>query len=302
MQEIGKQYPEDDKTDPTGFLRRARLHQSKFRADVLNLPYDSFGNYLTKEDGESGYNFYKGFGIFEAVKKYRNYNKPLYSNMLRSEHIPFNFFIPLNLNKTFCKNVFNEFFGGVIQTIERIEIEFAPKPKERYLNDGTSFDTYIEYSRSDNSKSIIGIEVKYTEQEYRLEEDSKQARAIIDKTSKYYSVAERCKVYKPDAIYTLPNDKFRQMWRNQLLGESILIADSDKFKHFTSLTLFPKGNSHFVQTSKEYIDLLSDNYLKFMPLTYEDFFAACIKHCPDENYKKWLGYLTTRYIVTNNVK
>src|SRR4030042_5004493 len=294
MQEIGKQYPEDDKTDPTGFLRRARLHQSKFRAEVLNLPYDSYGNYLSKEDGEIGNNFYKRFGIFEAVKKYREYNKPLYSNMLRSEHIPFNFFIPFNLNKTFCKNVFNEFFNGAIQTIERIEIEFAPKPREKYLNDGTSFDAYIEYSRSDNSKGIIGIEVKYTEQEYRLEEDSKQARAIIDKTSKYYSVTERCKVYKSEAIYVLSTDKFRQMWRNQLLGESILLADSDKFKHFTSLILFPKANSHFVKTSKEYTDLLADNYNKFLPLTYEAFFAACNKHCPDDNYKKWLYFLKTK--------
>ncbi|MCX6302607.1 MAG: hypothetical protein NTW82_10525 [Bacteroidia bacterium] len=301
MQDIGTQYPEDDKTDPSGFLRRARLHQSKFRAEVLNLPYNSYGNYLTKEDGEAGNNFYQGFGIFDAVKKYRKYNKPLYSNMLRSEHIPFNFFIPFNLNKTYCKNVFNEFFGGVIQTIERIEIEFAPNPREKYLNDGTSFDTYIEYSRSDNSKGLIGIEVKYTEKEYRLEKNSKQERAIIDKTSKYYSVTEHCKGYKPEAVYTLSNDKFRQMWRNQLLGESILLADNDKFKHFTSLTLFPEGNSHFVQTSKEYIELLSDNYHKFLPLTYEDFFGACNKHCPDDNYRKWLNYLIERYIIVKNV-
>ena len=300
MQEIGKQYPEDDNTDPTGFLRRARLHQSKFRAEVLNLPYDSYGNYLTKEDGEIGNNFYEGFGIFEAVIKYRKYNKPLYSNMLRSEHIPFNFFIPFNLNKTFCKNVFNEFFDYAIQSIDRIEIEFAPKPKEKYLNDGTSFDTYIEYSKSDNSKGIIGIEVKYTEKEYKLEENSKQGRDIIDKTSKYYSVSELSKVYKPEAIYVLPTDKFRQVWRNHLLGESILLVDSEKFKHFTSLTLFPKGNSHFIKTSKEYTDLLANNYNKFLPLTYEDFFAACIKHCPDNNYKKWLEYLTTRYIVTKS--
>ncbi len=63
------------------------------------------------------------------------------------------------------------------------------------------------------------------------------------------------------------------------------------------LTLFPEGNQHFIKTSKEYIDLLENNDQKFLPLTYEAFFAACNKHCPDENYKKWLDYLTTRYIV-----
>jgi hypothetical protein len=67
--------------------------------------------------------------------------------------------------------------------------------------------------------------------------------------------------------------------------------------YFTSLTLFPKGNLHFIKTSKEYIDLLENNDNKFLPLTYEDFLNACIKHCPDNNYQQWLDYLTARYIV-----
>ena len=299
MREIGQQYSKDDKTDPTGFLKRARLHQSKFRAETLNLDFDTYGNYLTKKDGEAGKNFYEGFGIFEAVKKYRKYNKPLYSNMLRSEHIPFNLFIPLNDNKTLGKEIFNEFFGGVIQTIDRIEIEFAPAPKENYLNDGTSFDAYVEYTHIDNSKGIIGIEIKYTEKEYKLTKGSKQENDIKDKTSKYYSVTERCGLYKPNSVEFLPTDNFRQVWRNHILGESILLVDSDKFKHFTSLTIFPKENKHFIQTSKDYIDLLVDNKNKFIPLTYEDFFAVCNKHCVGNDYENWLNYLTKRYIVTD---
>ena len=299
MREIGQQYSKDDKTDPTGFLKRARLHQSKFRAETLNLDFDTYGNYLTKKDGEAGKNFYEGFGIFEAVKKYRKYNKPLYSNMLRSEHIPFNLFIPLNDNKTLGKEIFNEFFGGVIQTIDRIEIEFAPAPKENYLNDGTSFDAYVEYTHIDNSKGIIGIEIKYTEKEYKLTKGSKQENDIKDKTSKYYSVTERCGLYKPNSVEFLPTDNFRQVWRNHILGESILLVDSDKFKHFTSLTIFPKENKHFIQTSKDYIDLLVDNKNKFIPLTYEDFFVACDKHCVGNDYENWLNYLTKRYIVTD---
>jgi len=73
------------------------------RTVYLVLPYNKFGNYLTQEDGENGKNFYDGFGIFDAVKKYRKkYNKPLYSNMLRSEHIPFNLFIPFRQDPAFC--------------------------------------------------------------------------------------------------------------------------------------------------------------------------------------------------------
>ncbi len=297
MQEIGQQYLKDNKTDPTGFLRRARLHQSVFRAKYLNLPFDTYGNYLTKEDGEKGKNFYEGFGIFDAVKKYRKYNKPLYSNLLRSEHIPFNIFIPLDKDRIFCKNVFNDIFKSIIHSIDRIEIEYAPKPQENYLNDGTSFDAYIEYTSSDNSKGMIGIEVKYTEKEYKLKANSKQEKDINDKGSKYFSVTDTCGIYEPSAIKVLPTDKFRQVWRNHILGESILITDNNKFKHFTSLTLFPSDNVHFIKTSQEYINLLKDNDFKFIALTYEDFFASIDKHCPDNNYKNWLDYLRTRYIV-----
>ena len=218
--------------------------------------------------------------------------------MLRSEHIPFNLFIPFRQDLSFCKNVFNSFFGDCIRTIDRIEIEYAPKGKDKvYLNDRTSFDGYIEYTHNDNSKGIIGIEVKYTEHEYKLKPNSKEEADCKNKASRYFEVSKLSNLYKPGAMDVLPTDKFRQVWRNHLLGESILLTDSDKFKHFTSLTLFPKGNSHFIETSKDYIELLQSNKNKFLPVTYEDFFSACNENCPDDNYKKWLDYLTTRYIV-----
>lgn len=300
MSEIGNQYPKDDKTDPTGFLKRARHHQSKFRAEVLNIDYDTYGNYLTKTDGEAGKNFYDKLGVFEAVKKkYRKYNKPLYSNMLRSEHIPFNLFIPLDKNKELGKEIFNEFMDGIIKSIDRIEIEHAPGPKENYLDDRTSFDAYFEYTHIDGSKGIIGIEVKYTEKEYKLPKDSKQEKDINNKNSNYYSVTDKCGLYKPNTIEKLTTDKFRQVWRNHILGESILLVDFEKFTHFTSLTIFPKGNEHFVQISKEYIELLSNNDNNFIPLTYENYFIACEKHIKTDDYKEWIKYLKNRYLVAD---
>jgi hypothetical protein len=300
IQQIGSQYSKDDHIDPSGFLKNARLHQSKFRAEVLNLPCDTYGNYLTKKDGESGFNFYNGFGIFEAVKvRYKKYNKPLYSNMLRSEHIPFNLFIPFKHNFEYCRSVFNEFFANNIKTIDHIEIEYAPKPKQKYLNDSTSFDAYIEYTRTNNTRGIIGIEVKYTEKEYRITEGSTEWKTVNDPSSKYYTVSEQSKLYKPDAFKLLPTDDFRQVWRNHILGESILQVDVDKFKSFTSVTFFPKGNAHFSKISSEYMDMLVGNELKFLPITYEDFLNACQRHCPDSDYLDWLNYLRARYIITD---
>lgn len=297
-QEIGKQCSDDNIVDKTGFKAKARMHQSKYRAEKLEVPYDGHGNYLTKADGEKGLNFYDGFGIFDSVKKYRKYNRQLYSNLLRSEHIPFNFFIPFKRNNEFCKKVINEILNDSIKTIDRIEIEFAPSPAVNYLNDRTSFDAYMEYTHKNNERGIIGIEVKYTEHEYPLKPNSKEETEINNLSSQYYIVTQNSKLYKDDVIEKLITDRFRQVWRNHVLGASILIFDKDKFKYFTSMTFYPEGNIHFKEVCKEYIDdLMKTNNNNFIPVTYENFFSICKKYCPDLEYESWLKYLNERYIV-----
>lgn len=297
-QEIGPQYSRDKVTDTTGFLGKARLHQSKYRAFKLKVSYDTHGNYLTKEDALIGLNFYDDFDIFQEVKKrYPKYSKPLYANMLRSEHIGFNLFVPLKIDFEFGKKVLNDLLSEQILSIDRVEIEYAPSPAEKYLNDKTSFDTYIEYTHTDKQKGIIGIEVKYTEHEYPLKHGSKQEAYINDKNSKYHKISEQCLLYKPGTIDQLITDKYRQIWRNQLLGESIIIEDNDKFKHFTSLTIFPKGNFHFIETSKEYMDMMIRNNDRFVPVTYEDFLTTCDRNKPNDRFNRWLNYLQKRYII-----
>ena len=298
MKEIGDQYPKDNITDKSGFLSKARMHQSKYRANVLNVDCDRYGNYLLPDEGGRGLNFYSGFGIFEAVKtRYPNYSKPLYSNMLRSEHIPFNFFIPLDKDKLFCKNVFNEILSIEILSIDRVKIEYAPKPSIVHLNDATSFDAYIEYTTLDNTKGIIGIEVKYTEREYTIVENSKQWNDINNPNSLYFQRTKECGLFRQEDISKLKTDNFRQVWRNHILGESILIIDKDNFCHFTSMTFFPKENQHFVKTSKEYMNMLLRNDDNFIPITFERFFELIKKYCPNDNYRNWIYYLEMRYII-----
>lgn len=298
MKDIGKQYEKgDNRTDPSGFLRKARLHQSNYRANVLRLECDTYGNYLIKEDAKKGFNFYDGFNVFKAVEEYRSYNKPLYANMLRSEHIPFNLFVPFRSNLEYCKKVFNVYFKNTINSIDIIKIEHPPSPKEKYLNDGTSFDAYIEYKHIDNTKGIIGIEVKYTEKEYKLVPNSKQEKDVNNPTSRYYEVTKQSDLYFPEAIDLLKTDLYRQVWRNHILGASILMEDKE-FKHFTSLTIFPKGNKHFAHTSEDYIKFLK-NKETFLPLTFESFLETCDKLCPDASFKSWINYLYERYIVAD---
>ena len=298
MNVSGKQYYKDDIYDKTGFRKKARLHQSKYRAEILKVGYDMYGNRLTKEDGNKGLNYYNGFSVFEEVeKRYPTFNIGLYCDMLRSEHIPFNLFIPLKQNLIFCKEVFNEFLNNTINSINKIKIEYTPKPKEKYLNDNTSFDAYIEYTHIDNAKGILGIEVKYTEHEYPLKKGSKEENFIEDRKSPYYNISDLSEIYKTDAFRFLKTDRFRQVWRNQLLGESILVRDSSKFKHFTSLTFFPSGNIHFSEVSKEYVGFLKKNDNKFCAVTFENYISILNKLCHHNFYKRWVDYLDKRYII-----
>lgn len=307
------------------FKKQAKTHQKEWKKYLIGLEYEYYETWLTETDAIAGKNFYDsqnehGFGIFEAVKKrYPRFKKTLYADILRSEHIPFNLFIPFRKNLDFCKKVFNEILGNIIEyipltvninyikkindisvkkeiNVPNIIIEYAPSPKEEYLNDGTAFDTYIEFFHKDGSKGLLGIEVKYTEEAYRLTKQSqKEEFAINDKTSNYYKVSRESGIFNMETIELMKEDDFRQIWRNQLLAESVKLRKKE-IKHAYSLLLYPKDNGHFATACDKYQDFLAKRD-SFVPITYESFFDACSIHCPDANFRDWLNYLTNRYII-----
>jgi hypothetical protein len=291
--DLGKQYYKDDE-----FKRKARLHQSKYRVDVLNVDCDEYGNMLKEEDGRRGLNFYSDFDILNAVyERYgKKYSKQLYSNLLRSEHIPFNFFIPLRFDLEFAKNVLNEFVSNSINEITGINIEYAPEPAVNYLDDRTSFDAIIRYKHTDNQIGILGIEVKYTEHGYTLKKGSKEEEDIKKLESKYWLTTQNSDLFVKGIEQKLIHDNFRQIWRNQLLGESI--KQRDKVGHFTSITIYPKGNIHFSKVLTEYFSFLKVKE-GIIDITYEGFFEVLKKHSKNIRFYKWITYLEERYLIAD---
>jgi hypothetical protein len=292
------------------FKKDAKKHQIEFRKKYISKESNTHETWLTDDDAKKGKNFYHGFSIFDTMKnRSPKFYPSLYSDMLRSEHIPYNLFIPFRQDLVFCKNVFNKLLGNCIKAIDEqtflggadttnIKIEFAPKPNTKYLGDRTSFDAYIEYTHKDNTKGIIGIEVKYTEREYKLKKGSTEEKTVRDQKSAYYKISEASKIYKPGALNVLPTDNFRQIWRNQMLAEKIKIEHKDRIFHSTSMTFFPSNNKHFVDTSKEYLAKLIEPSNKFVAVTYENFIAACMKCCPpNKEFENWIDYLSKRYLI-----
>lgn len=285
-----------------GFKERARRHQIKFREEILKAGKGEQEYHLSDADALRGLVFFDGFDVLEAAhSRYPNFelNKACYANMLRSEHVPLNLFIPLAKDLGYARDVINEFMGGIISKIILIKIEYAPDP-EIALHDKTSFDAYVEYIHADGTEGMLGIEVKYTEGAYPLIEGSTEAKALTNPKHPYNTIPRRLGLYKKGVNNQLKEDRYRQVWRNHLLGESITRKNHPEFRfeHFTSIILYPEGNIHFQDVISEYKNFLSPEYeSSFMGITYEDFIKTARELTTDPEYRRWLQYLEDRYIV-----
>ena len=292
---------------------------------------------LKWEDAKDGKIFYEGYRaeILKEINRLRQSSEYTPSGMmmchtLRSEHIPWNIFFPMSLNdemKNSAKIVFNSIIENIssilpkIKEITDIRIEYAPidkdateKPFTRcYLNDKTSFDTYIGYLAEDGKIGGIGIEVKYTEEGYRPGETEKKA-AITEHENpqyRYWDVMKKSGYYIPEAYNPdgkrptlwspLVSDELRQIWRNHLLGASMV--QRHDITHFLSLHLYPQGNTHFhgygehVGAVGDYKRWLSEEGQQtWTSVTFEELFQLMQDsfHCHKE--KEWINYLKERYL------
>jgi hypothetical protein len=284
--DVGIQY---DKDYP--FKASARLHQSRYRASALLVDYDEYGNRLTDADAKSLLNYYDGFNIHSALReRYPNYSKVRDADMLRSEHIPFNLFPPLAAHPDLTRQMIENAFGIPCNAPFVIRCEYAPEPKGNYLDDGTAFDAYI--LASNGSRRVgIGIEVKYTEQAYRI--GVTERKNVDDPESRYWQVTRESGAFIDDRNPLLGTDEMRQIWRNHLLGLSML--QRDELDEFYSITLYPEGNEHFQHAIPAYRDMLTEHgQSQVLGCTFEKFIESIDG---DEEILKWKQYLTDRYLV-----
>lgn len=263
------------------------------------------GVWLKDEYALQGLVFYEGFRQ-EIMDMYHagvtKIGMNLLNNALRSEHIPYNLFFPMmkKQNHEATKDFFNEMLSvDDIAKILEVRIEYAPQPKQNYLNDGTSFDAFVLYLHQDGSKGAIGIEVKYTEREYQIG-DTEYKNTHDDngnvRLSEHYGRATRMSgYYLPESEKELVSDELRQIWRNHILGASMV--QNGIIRHFASITVFPDANPHFHTASADYRKVLTDDGKKtFFTFTYEEMFEKMSHHFCTEEQQKWIDYLYNRYL------
>lgn len=273
------------------FKHCARQHQSDFRKEPFKPRGDKSGSILSDKEANSGANFYKGYGVLDAVKdRYPNsHSKQLYANMLRSEHIPFNIFVPFRDERALFCSVLASIIGVHPAPGFDIRIEH-PLP---YLNDRTSFDVFCDCKDALANRFFIAIEVKYTEHGHSIGEGERR------RLPGYETKSNDLRLYSPGVIESgeLRSDKLRQIWRNHLLAESLYQDKEKKYSDYRSILLFPKENEYIAKAAADYEKRLSTYGKKFfLGVTYEQLFDAIQEHASSPRAKDWLAYLRRRYI------
>ena len=288
-----KEYKPDDK-----FKRWARALQFAYREDVVC----DFNEYrtpqvlLSEENAKLGMIFYDGYRDL-ILSKVGNVATQLTANMLRSEHIPYNLFTPLETMPEIAVDLFSKMIGVPIKQIKSIEIEYAGiGDKSMYLNDRTSFDAFVSYITPDERKGGIGIEVKYTENEYPLGE--KEGKDIAGDNHLYKDMTAESGYFRSglDISMFLTAHHLRQIWRNHILGYSMKHkGDVDIIHH---VHIYPEHNEHFHNYAlPEYRALLTGNGNEsFKTITYENYFDMLNDYRDNEQVSDWVKYLRKRYL------
>ena len=288
-----KEYKADD-----GFKRWARALQFAYREEVLHdyNEYRAPQVLLNVENAKRGLIFYDGYRDL-ILSKVGSIATQLTANMLRSEHIPYNLFTPLETMPEISAEIFGEMIGIPINKILEIKIEYAGNgDKLLYLNDRTSFDAFVRYEALDGRIGGIGIEVKYTENEYPL--GDKEGKDIAGDNERYRIMTVESGYYHPDLNIRmfLTAHHLRQIWRNHILCYSMKHKGDVEIIHHVHL--YPQQNEHFhLYALPDYRKLLTEEGNEsFKTITYENYFALLDKYRENEKVSAWVNYLRRRYL------
>lgn len=200
---------------------------------------------------------------------------------------------PLIDNLPLASKIMQSAFKIPLEKVQEIQIEYVPGHKKKYLDDNNSFNVYVSGINLEGKVVGIGIEVKYTEQDYSMSKYGSEKKRVEDSNSIYWKTSIASKAFINPMNPIVKTNSLRQIWRNHLLGLSMVQARDIEI--FYSATLFPNGNCHFHEALQKYRELLVPEHKKlFIGCTFEQYIDAIPEH---GEYIVWKKYLFNRYIV-----
>ncbi|HKO95112.1 MAG TPA: hypothetical protein VJU61_28350 [Polyangiaceae bacterium] len=292
---IGPQRPGDKP-----FTARLRLHQSWYRACVLQVPCGTgpkplstrkLGNMLTRADGAENRNFLTPeiAQVARARLQQGRCVEPfrLCHNLLSSQPMCFNLFSPLALDRRLAATLLPSLVPERIAEVTRVSIEWAPEPARAYLADKTSFDTFIEYRATDGRLCALGIETKLTD-------SFSQKLCDGEKYRRWMRAPVR--PWRPEADPHVSAIAHNQLWRNHLLA--VALRDRPQSHYATSrlLVVHHPGDHECVRVCAGYRALLCDGDDTMSALSLDRIIDAWSSLTQDPAHTAWLQAFQIRYL------
>ena len=292
------------------FARKARLLQSWYRYTILDEPNygvgpaetnrNKYGNII--ENGKTSGKNFLSVEIFEYAE-YRLKNRikgetfdeyRLFNNMLGSQTMCFNLFVPLK--KLFSKNIENvaKIFSACFPSLDiakvlAIELEFLPYPKDEYLDDGTAFDAFIIFKNSAGARNLLVVETKYIEKLGSNSSTNLKPQIETASNSGLFN----------DAGIEAANNGLSQLGRNFLLAQKY--TEVHKLNNFYAVVISPEENNSSkieIESFKKLLNPSAHEILLYKSL--EEFVDTINGTCPDEMIT-WITDFKRRYLGFDNI-
>ncbi len=246
-------------TTGKSFRAFAEAHARNYRLTKLRLKeFKEYGHVLTDNDANNGMNFLPSLrnDILSAVKGRNEKGKGVdidrtTKNMLSSQAMCFNLFVPLNLNKKYATTFFNQILGDCQAITDNIEIEYTPSKaifNDQSVKGGVDCDALLQYTNDKGQNSLLVMETKYVEPEFSIcgfrknefnkkkkkrdlcpvdtivNSDFSNCRYHYKKHYKYWGVAKESSLFNMDLIHSEPcpfGGSLWQLWVNMILAYGV---------------------------------------------------------------------------------
>lgn len=284
-----------ESVDKNDFQRRARLLQAIWRTEhgypigelrgkprgaLLEMPWakQTLANFLNDDIRRVVRETLDGGGrqAGSLIQPAR-----MYSNLLSSQPMAFNLFVPLQLDLNLASAVFSKMLPHRCRRVTRIEFEFSPgRGDPRYTCDGSAFDVCVWFNTPEGKPAFVGIEVKYHE---NLNDEADEHRA------RYDEIAHEMGCFHIGVVDRLRCKPLQQIWRDHLLAGSYRLMDGYTDGLFVFLS--PSGNTTCNDALAGYQVCLSD-LDTFQRWTLEHFVEA-VRACTGS---PWINIFSDRYL------
>jgi hypothetical protein len=272
----------------TEFRRRLRYHQSQWR-EAQGHPIGSQpiaprrGGGAARPAGsrlplayatETGANFVTPAAL-EAVRTRTSITEPhqsfdhqrLWADLLWSPTMAFNLFGDLAGDLDLADRAVHTWWPDAPGTV--LDVRFAHSPGRldpAYLGNLMAFDVAFVLDLGDETRGIIGVDIKYHER-------TKVAEPKPTRLPRYKQVTKRSGIFEPKAIDAVNGTDLLVMWLEHLLVLSMLQHKSGTWSWGRYVVVHPAGNMDFAEACNRYRDLLAEQS-SFSSMTVEELLEA----------------------------